>query len=257
MPKPTFSILFCVNRSNRWLKEAVESVLDQSDSDFEFLIAANACDDELWEHLVKLTCADERVRLFRTDIGQLAFNLNYLANHAMGSYLVRMDADDVSEINRIQVLRSVLLKGECDVLGSAVTLIDEDGISKGIVRYPSSAAAIQRAMTYKTVFCHPSVVIRREFLFKMRGYLGGFASEDTDLWLRSCIAGAKMRNLQEPLLRYRIHSEQSIRSANGYSEVVGIWAKEFFKKPSFYLFIGLFVSLCKRLKYFISSMVRN
>ena len=241
----TFSVLLCVNKQQPWLVEAMESVLRQDDGDFEFLIAANACSDELWEELNHITSGDPRVRLFRTSIGQLAFNLNFLADHSHAEYLVRMDADDVSEINRIRRLRQALMETTLDILGSAVLLIDEEGRQIGRMDFPESAAEIAHLLPTRTVFCHPAVVIRRSFLISLRGYLGGYASEDTDLWLRAFRAGARMQNLSEPLLRYRIHNEQSLTTGNGYAEVAGHWLREWLIKPSYHNFKGIILAVGK------------
>lgn len=238
-------MILCVNRNNPWLGSAIESVLEQDDSGFEFLIAANACTDALWEELNSLVAGDGRVRLFRTSIGQLAFNLNFLADQAAGDYVVRMDADDLCEPHRIRTLKRELKEDPVDVLGSAVTLIDEQGQIVGRMDLPVTGVSIVRALPTRTVFCHPSVAIRRAFLIDMRGYLGGFASEDTDLWLRAKSVNAVFRNLPEPLLRYRIHPQQSIASRVGYAEVAAHWLREFLVVPSLYNLKGFVVALMK------------
>jgi len=235
----------CVNRAHPWLTEAIESVLHQDDSNFQFLIAANACSDELWQQLREHAGKDPRVQLFRSEIGQLSFNLNILVDNASGEYIVRMDSDDVSEKHRIRVLRHAIAVSQPDIIGSFVSIIDEYGSTVGKMELPINGAEIVKALPRRTVFCHPSVAIRRQFLIDMRGYLGGFASEDTDLWLRAKRAGAKMQNLPEPLLRYRVHSTQSIGSRAGYPEVSGLWLREFFLSPSAFTAQGLAISLFK------------
>lgn len=245
MPEITFSVIMCVNRSQPWLAEAINSVLLQDDPHFEFLIAANACSDALWGELKGFQDRDRRIRLFRSDVGQLAFNLNMLADQAKGEYLVRMDADDVSEPFRLRKIREALSAEIVDILGSAVVLIDENGMSVGRMDFPVTTQEILRLLPKRTAFCHPSVAIRRRFLLDVRGYVGGLASEDTDLWLRARRAGARMRNLPEPLFRYRVHSLQSIASRAGYAEVAGHWLREFLLSPCFFSFKGLTFALSK------------
>jgi glycosyltransferase involved in cell wall biosynthesis len=244
---PTISVLLCVNASNPWLPAAIYSVLNQTHRYFEFLIAANACSDDLWDELQGLVASDSRVQLFRTQIGQLSFNLNVLADRASGEYLIRMDADDLSELNRLEVICKELMREPVDILGSAVTLIDGSDEVIGGMEFPLSKDKILRALWFRTVFCHPAVAIRRSFLLSQRGYLGGFSSEDTDLWLRAVRAGASMRNISVPLLRYRIHSAQSTSLGGGYAEVAGHWLREFLLSPGWYQFKGLIVALAKAL----------
>ena len=243
---PFFTVILCVHRNQPHLAHAIRSILDQVDPDFEFLISANACDDALLRTLEGLVGSDNRVRIFRTDIGQLAFNLNFLADKAQGTYLVRMDSDDVSEPDRIAVLR-MALEGDStfDILGSWVCLINERGEPVGEMRLPCAHNDIVRAMPWGTIFCHPSVAIRREFLLRMRGYSGGFVSEDSDLWLRSILAGGRLGNLPQMLLHYRIHVDQSIRSRRGYAEMASLWLRELLADPSWFLTKGFVLALVK------------
>lgn len=242
---PSLSVLLCVNRTSQFLEEAVRSVLSQDDSNFEFMIAANACSDALIEELHVLAGDDARVHIFRTAIGQLSFNLNYLADRAAGEYLVRMDADDVSEPSRIRVLRAALNVWHPDVLGSWARFIDESGRHIGDFKLPTEPLDIVKKLPNGTVFCHPTVAIRKDFLLSMGGYLGGFVSEDTDLWIRSVRSGASLRNIPEYLLRYRIHQEQSSATRRGYSEVAGHWLREFLFAPAWYPAKGLAIALAK------------
>lgn len=239
------SVILCVNRTNPWLRQAIQSVLEQDDPDFEFLISANACSDDLWQELIALTSDDARVRLLRSSIGQLAFNLNWLADQAKGDYLVRMDADDVCELHRIATLRQELIANPVDVLGSAMLLIDADGSVIGRMDLPPDREAILRQLPTRTVLAHPAVAIRRQFLIDMRGYLGGFNSEDADLWMRARRADASMRNLPDALLRYRVHASQSIATRNGYAELAGHWLRDLLLYPSLYNVRGLLISLGK------------
>lgn len=243
--EPTISVIMCVNRLQIWLDEAIQSVLSQDDSDFEFLISANACSDDLWEELEKYAKSDYRIRLFRTSVGQLAFNLNLLADQANGEYLVRMDADDICEPNRIRRLREELRLENLDVLGSAVTLINESGCEIGRMDLPITTEQVVKSLPLRTTFCHPSTVIRRQFLFDTKGYLGGFNSEDLDFWLRARRVNARMGNLPDRLLRYRIHNNQSIALRRGYAEVAGHWLRELLICPDWFSIKGFFIALLK------------
>lgn len=242
---PTLSVIMCVNCDNPWLNEAIESVLGQDIKDFEFLIGANACTDDLWAKLLFFAEKDLRIKLTRSKIGQLSYNLNRLADCAEGDYLVRMDSDDISLPNRLGALQEALALGQHDILGSAIELIDEEGQELGRVEYPASSESIRKFLTCRTVFCHPATAIRREFLYELRGYLGGFVSEDTDLWIRANDFGGVFGNLPETLLRYRLHRGQSIRSRRGYAEVSAHWLREFLLKSNLYNFWGFVFAIVK------------
>lgn len=255
--RPSLSVVLCVNRTNPYLAQAVGSVLAQEDGDFEFLIAANACSDDLVGELNGLVGGDSRAKIFRTAIGQLSFNLNYLADQANGDYLVRMDSDDVCEPNRLAVLRQSLAERPVDVLGSWAYLIDDESRLIGEFQLPVEHMEIVRKLPYGTVLCHPTVAIRREFLLSLRGYLGGFVSEDTDLWLRGVRLGASFRNIPAYLLRYRVHAAQSSGSRRGYAEVAGHWLRELLSEPSWYIAKGFFVAVIKCLSAPLLALVRS
>ena len=240
----TLSVLFCVNRSNPHLRAAIDSVLTQTHGDFEFLIGANACSDEFFGEL-KSVAADPRVRIFRTQMPQLAFTLNYLAEQAGGSWLVRMDADDVCEPHRFARLLQAIEVGEHDVIGSWATLIDGQDRVIGQFKPPKDMQGIRRKLLFSNPIAHPTVAFSRDFLMKMRGYLGGFVSEDLDLWMRAIRSGGRLTNIEEPLLRYRMHDGQVSRSRLGYAEAAAHWHRELLLAPSFYNALGWLIASSK------------
>lgn len=240
----TLSVLFCVNRSNPHLRAAINSVLMQTHEDFEFLIGANACSDEFFAELSGIT-ADPRVRIFRTQLPQLAFTLNYLVEQARGNWFIRMDADDVCESHRFARLRQAIDTGEHDVIGSWATLIDANDHVIGQFRPPKETRAIRRKLLFSNPIAHPTVAFSRSFLLQMRGYLGGYVSEDLDLWLRAVRSGARLVNIDEPLLRYRMHLGQVSRSRLGYAETAAHWQRELLLAPSFYNALGWCIATTK------------
>ena len=240
----TLSVLFCVNRSNPHLHAAINSVLNQTHGEFEFLIGANACSDEFFQELTAFE-QDPRVRLFRTRMPQLAFTLNYLAEQAKGDWFIRMDADDLCEPHRFERLLNFIATGEHDVIGSWATLIDAEDRVIGQFMPPGDPAGIRRKLLFSNPIAHPTVAFSRDFLLKMRGYLGGFVSEDLDLWMRAIRSGARLKNIEEPLLRYRMHDGQVSRSRLGYAEAASHWHRELLVSPSLYALLGWLIAATK------------
>ena len=237
-------MLFCVNRSNPNLRAAIDSVLSQTHKDFEFLIGANACSDEFFDEL-RAIANDPRVRIFRTQLPQLAFTLNYLVEQACGNWFIRMGADDVCETHRFARLFEVIESGEYDVIGSWATLIDGNDQLIGQFTPPSEGKAIRRKLLFSNPIAHPTVALSRGFLLHMRGYLGGYVSEDLDLWLRAIRAGARLTNVEERLLRYRMHDGQVSRSRLGYAETAAHWQRELLLAPSLYTALGWCIATTK------------
>lgn len=216
-----FRFLMCVNRDDGFLGSAITSVLEQDDALFEFIIVANRCSNELWESLNAI--GDPRVRVYRTGVGQLAYNLNYGLDMAGDGYVLRMDADDVALPHRLSVTKRWLSEHEYpDIVGGHAIVIDDVGIEKGHIKKPLTNSAIRRSMWLRCPFVHPTCALKVSTVLGLRGYLGGFMSEDYDLWLRaardrSVIFG----NIDEFLIKYRISEGQARGRPLGYCEAAG------------------------------------
>ena len=120
-----------------------------------------------------------------------------------------MDADDVAEPQRLARQVETLARDHATVLlGAWVTQMDEAGRSISLVRYPENPGA---ELLERNCFAHPTVVFRRAAFDELGGYRDRFPhAEDYDLWLRLAETG-DVRNLAEPLLRYRLHEGQVTR----------------------------------------------
>jgi glycosyltransferase involved in cell wall biosynthesis len=235
-----------VNKNIPYLKAAVESILRQKYNDnFEFIIVANNCDDQLYEFLG--TFSDDRIKLFRTKIGQLSFNLNYAVNVASGEYIVRMDADDISLDNRLAITEEIVLKSRPDVVGFSATYINNEDVIVGESK-DYSEGNIKRILMKKNPFIHPTVAINKDTLLSVGGYLGGRQSEDYDLWIRlSKVSGINFIISPIKVLKYRMTEEQSKGSVLPYCEVSSYFLREFLISwKSKYLF-AMFLAILKRI----------
>ncbi|PSV32331.1 glycosyltransferase [Photobacterium sp. GB-72] len=238
-----FSVIMCVNRDDGYLSEAIESILMQDYENFEFIIVANNCSDDLWNSLLILD--DRRVKAFRTNVGQLTFNLNYALDKSKGDYIVRMDADDISLPDRLSYLNHYLgTSSEVDILGTSALFVNELG--EELYSYCPPLDNIKMKMLFKNPFVHPTVVMKKSFLMKLRGYSGGFQSEDYDLWLRARRDGdVVFKNTDKITLKYRINQNQSRGSKLAYAESASYLLREFIIEPSFIKFFSIFVSTLK------------
>lgn len=241
-----FSFLMCVNRRVPFLASAIDSVLKQTNSDFLFYIIANNCDDDLWNFLSSYE--DSRLRLHRTLVGQLSFNLNYGLNLIGDGYMLRMDADDICLPNRLELTKKWLIDlNYPDVLGGEAILIDEHDVKIGYVRSPLENHVIRSLLWRKCPMIHPTCAINVKSILILRGYLGGFMSEDYDLWLRaSRDKNFIFQNIDEPLIRYRISKDQARGNRLGYSEVAGFMLREALLGSGIKFFIAAALGVFKR-----------
>lgn len=221
-----------VNKDDKFLDDAINSILYQTFADFEFIIVANNCEDVFFEKLLSYKEKDRRIHLYRTSIAQLPYNLNYGIDKSIGKYIVRMDADDISEKERFEKQVSFLdTHPEVDVLGSNFVRIDEnDKIIPSSYVFYETHHDIQRKMRYKCCVCHPTVIFRKEKVLKVGGYAYGFTAEDYDLWLRMLDQSFIFHNMNEKLLRYRTHQNSATGSKKNLKRNIAYSTSLLFRK---------------------------
>ena len=203
--KPLVTVLMAVHNDLRFLPEAVESILAQTFRDFELLVVDDGSTDGCSEYLHSFGEVRVRVLTNPSNVG-LTRSLNLGLDAARGTYVARMDADDISEPDRIRQQVSCLEERlEIGLLGTGRLLIDEAG---GVIS-PAPATAgqanVRRKMLLGNAFAHPTVMLRREVLERHRlRYDEAYqTAQDYELWVR-LLAHTGGDNLPEPLVRYRI-----------------------------------------------------
>jgi len=204
---PTVSVLMPVYNAERYLSEAVESILGQTFADFEFLIVDDGSTDRSRAILERYAARDPRIRLTSRPNTGYAAALNELLGLARGELVARMDADDVALPERLA--RQVdYLGAHPDVVGvgTAVHFIDAAGRFLRDRHPGMDHEAIQeRALAGDCALNHPSVMMRRAALEAVGGYHVEFMpAEDLDLWLRLGEVG-RLTNLPNVLMKYRQH----------------------------------------------------
>lgn len=205
---PKVSVLMSVYNGEDYLKEAIESILNQTFSDFEFLIFDDASTDNSLAILKSYAQTDSRIKLTISDqnLG-LQKALNRLLKQAQGIYVARMDADDISFPERFQ-LSVEFLEANLQVVcvGGNFELIDEKARLLTQLTVPQEDDLIQEKMLAgHTAMNHPTVMLRRFDLLKVGGYDESFiAAADLDLFLKLGEIG-QLANLNQTLLQYRIN----------------------------------------------------
>lgn len=208
MTRPSVCVLMPVYNAERYLAEAVESILAQNFGDFEFLIVDDGSTDRSLDILRRYAHEDRRIRLIsRPNTGHVTA-LNEMLDLASAEFLARMDADDISLPGRLAHQVAFLkTHKEVVVLGCGYDLVD----GKGRFLYrripPSGDGELQEmAMAGQTPLCHSSAVMRRDVVLQAGGYDEQmFPAEDLDLWLRLGEVG-ELANLPKAFVQYRQHS---------------------------------------------------
>lgn len=243
---PMFTVLMCAQRDDAFVMPAIASVLAQTDPDFEFVIVLNACPDVLHQRVQALD--DPRIRVLRTDIAQLGFNLNHGLVHSRGDYIVRFDADDLCHPQRLAQTRMLIARHPgVDVVAGSCRRIAEDGRVLGQVDV-GRVANWRHTLHWRNPFVHPATAIRRTRLLQLRGYAGGLRSEDYDLWLRLADApDAEVVTSSLVMIDYRVSDQQASGSRLGYAEVAGYMLRTLLMRPSLGALVGVLVATMKTL----------
>lgn len=206
---PVLSVVMTVRDAERFVAEAVESVLAQSFGDFEFLVYDNESRDDTAAIVSAYVERDPRVMLHSRPHANLAQRLREGVAQARGEFVARMDADDVARPERF-VLQLAWLREhpECVAVGSDVLLVDPQRRPIRCAGVPTHHEAIveQLLAGHGTALPHPAVMLRREAVVSAGSYRVDHPyAEDIDLFLRLARRG-HLANLADILLEYRQHS---------------------------------------------------
>jgi glycosyltransferase involved in cell wall biosynthesis len=227
MDKPLVSVAMVVYNNERFLVEAIESILKQTFHDFEFIIVVDLGSTDRSESIVShYQAKDSRIKSRLIPHCSLPEARNSSCFLAKGRYIALMDADDVAFKDRLtRQVEFMESHAQVGVLGGAMELIDATGRSFSTLDYPLDDRDLRAALFRENPFAQPTVVIRREAFVSVGGYRKVFArAEDYDLWLRVAAGGRwQLANLEAVVLRYRIHPSQGTQQ-NLTQEVIHMLA---------------------------------
>lgn len=233
MNTPSISVVMSVYiRDNRidyhesctHLKQSIDSILQQTFTDFEFIIINDGSSDSVKELLNNFCRSDVRIKLFHQENKGLISSLNFGIEKSQGKYIARMDADDISLPERF-ALQHEFMENNTDValLGSNIHYIDSNGKIFDTFYYPTSNIDLKEKLPYSNYFAHSSVMMRTETVKRLGGYSQAYIhAEDYDLWLRFSETSS-IANLPNVLLLYRVHTS-NISSNNIYQQVLSVIA---------------------------------
>ena len=201
------SVILPVYNAEFYLKEAVESILNQTYTNFELIILNDGSSDNSLQIIEELMKYDSRIVLVNRENKGLVYTLNEGIKLAKGKYIARMDADDISLPNRFEKQIRLMENKNLDICGSHFLLIDKQNNIQGLNLTPINHNMCVLSLASKVPFAHPSVMIRKEFLLKnnlLYGQSEYKIAEDFDLWMRMYEKDAKFGNVNDILFRYRI-----------------------------------------------------
>jgi glycosyltransferase involved in cell wall biosynthesis len=231
---PTISVVMSVYNAEHYLKDAIESVLQQTYGNFEFIIINDGSSDGSLKIIQDYKLKDHRIVLINRENRGLIASLNEGLSIAKGKYIARMDADDICIPSRLEKQLIFLENNpEFGVVGSRAVSIDGDGKVIRKLNPPKMDFLIKSMLLFGNCIIHPSVMINRKNLSNELYYSSEFLhAEDYELWSRvSKKNRGKFYILGEPLIFYRIVKTSISRaSADRQAQMTAIIRNKYFIK---------------------------
>ncbi len=207
---PRVSVLMPVRNGFPHLASAVNSIRKQLFQSFEIIAIDDDSRDDSRSLLNAASSEDARIRIVDGAGTGLVDALNLGLAQCRAPLVARMDADDLSHLDRIGLQVSAMdADAKLVVIGSAIRLIDANGTILGHKSYPMGSTAVLQALPMGPPVAHPTAMFRRDTIRDLGGYRAWFRHcEDYDLWLRcSRLGSGSIDNLPRTLLDYRIHPD--------------------------------------------------
>jgi len=205
--KPKVSVVMaCYREPLEYVKTAVDSILNQTYKDFEFLIILNDANNrELYDFLQDLSKRDNKVKLFISNFNLgIASRFIYADLYAKGDYIAIMDADDIAFPDRIEKQVEILEKNIADVVSGWIEEFDDENKEKheDILKFAKRRNPIN----------DPTTMFKRQCLYALKGtsILNHFGLEYM-IWVKLMKEGCRFYNIQEPILRFRFNRKTYMR----------------------------------------------
>jgi glycosyltransferase involved in cell wall biosynthesis len=206
------SVLMSVYNGSTYLQESIDSILNQTFSDFEFVIIDDCSTDDTWSILTQNAERDQRIILIKNDqnLG-LTKSLNKGLNIVKNDFVARQDADDISLPQRLEREVSVLTQiPNCVMVSCHIQVIL--GGNKKVVEVMDRSCSPEQAswylLFYNRIGGHSQVMYRRNIVLELGGYSEAWPyTEDYELWCRLSRTKRKIIILPEVLLTYRRHNQ--------------------------------------------------
>ena len=214
MQFPDISVVMSCYNAEKELPKAIRSVLDQTFSNYEFIIIDDGSTDKSLKVIRDYASQDNRIRVYKNDANLgLAASLNKGIEISRANYIARMDADDFSLPDRLSIQFNFMKKNpKVDILGSAVLINRKNGEQK-IKTCPEYHEEIIKRVFRKPLLFHPTALIKKSVYFKHGFYnVDRRWAEDADLWYR-IFDNVNFHNLQVPLLEYNVKSNLTYSQA--------------------------------------------
>lgn len=228
---PRITVIMSVYNYELFLKESIESILNQIYDNFEFIIVNDGSNDNSVNIINNYAQNDERITLVSRKNKGIPYSMNQALLLASGDYLAIMDADDVSLPNRFEKQVEYLEKNKLvDILATNVEVFGEISKDEKIEFEKwfnvdlNNCSNIEELLLENCYIAHPSVMMKMNVIKELNGYnLKYKRNEDYNLWLRAMNKGYKISILNEKLIKIRKHNDSKThRDVNDFENIKDI-----------------------------------
>lgn len=221
--KPLISVIMSIKNGALYMEKGINSILNQTFSNFEFIICDDGSDDDTYKILQKYAKIDSRIIVLKNSKNRgLAYSLNKCISIAKSNILARQDADDESDLSRFEEQYPfVLAHPEYAIVGTAWYNVDEN--SNKWITIPLKEPKAKN-LIWDGGFMHPSWMMRKNLLQKVGFYTENsmtIRDQDYHLVLKIYGAGMKMYNLEKPLYFYT-NDEKTFQRTKNWKRVKGL-----------------------------------
>lgn len=207
-------IMSVYNETDKELSEAINSILNQTYKNIEFIVMIdNPKNNQILECLKKYDDSRLIVIINEKNIG-LTASLNNALKIASGDYIARMDADDISIIDRLEKQIKLCEMKNLDIVTSNIILINEKGEK---IKSLNNTNTNPNILLLRNIYFHPTWLVRRKVYDSLNGYRDIKYVEDYDFLCRAIISGFKIEVHPEELLMYRIR-RNGISKSNQFNQ---------------------------------------
>lgn len=267
---PKVSVIMPAYNSYRYIDTAIQSILNQTYDNFEFIIIDDFSTDGTWEIVKQYAAKDRRIVAIRNKKNiRVTKTLNKGLFVATGKYIIRMDADDWSYPNRIvKQVKFMEQHPEVGVSGGSIEVCNARFKTLNVRSYPLTDNAVRKIIFRYSPFAHPATIWRKNLLIEVKGYNENIPlSQDYELYFRIGKI-CKFANLADVLIKLRTHNDSSSIIKGRYQEQYAIYSRikaflefeytmTFFDKVYTFLQIGSMVIVPPKLKFWLFNWLRR
>lgn len=212
--KKPFLTVFTPNYNNsKFISETIESILNQTYFNFEYIIIDDYSSDDSWQVIQKYAKKDDRIKIYRNNknLGIVKTrNKGFSLSSSEAKYFAIIDSDDIALPDRLEVQVHFLENNlEYGLIGSNIVIINEDSQEFGFRSFPLTDEAIKKVITRYNPIAQSSVILRKRVINEFGKYDKKWdVIEDYEYWLRVGISW-KIGNIIKPLIKYRLSKTQA------------------------------------------------